>query len=550
MNEALLVTTPEQAAFYRSHGFWSGLTLYERFSKCSKLAGSAVALRVGAKSVTYDEVLARIDVLAEELGNAGVGKGDVVAVQAGNGLDLPIVHLALNRIGAVFMPMHNSFRAREIRHLLQSSRAVAAFVPIDSPSFDFIQAYSLLLNELPNMRCLFALPHKDGEFVGLANLARRPNRPARAELGECRSDDLAHIMLSSGTTSMPKISLFTSDNLLAMIDGLIGATNMTASDIGGALAPMGTGATGYWMPVLAPLMISASAVILERWSPEEAVKLLIESHCTFATAIPTQILRMLPCLKECRRDDFRSFRFFNTAGAPLPYEAAQEVEQLMGCAIQQVYGASDGGVPTMGSVEDRQNKRLSTVGRVVSGRVCEIRDNEGRVLPAGETGEVCWTTPDKSFGYLNDLAASKAVFDSRGFYKSGDLGVFDDEGYLRIVGRIKDMILRGGRNVSPRLIEEALEAHPAVAEVAVAAMPHTELGEQACAFVVLKSGMSLDFQMMLEFLEQRGVAKWQRPERLELLDELPKSAGAKISKRALSELVTRKLKEEAPTAGS
>jgi non-ribosomal peptide synthetase component E (peptide arylation enzyme) len=136
---------------------------------------------------------------------------------------------------------------------------------------------------------------------------------------------------------------------------------------------------------------------------------------------------------------------------------------------------------------------------VVPGRVCEIRDSGGKPLPAGETGEVCWTTPDKSFGYLNDIDAAKAVFDDRGLYKSGDLGVFDDDGYLRIVGRIKDMILRGGRNISPRLIEESVH------EVAVAAMPHAELGEQACAFVVLKEGASLDFETMIFFLDRQGV---------------------------------------------
>jgi non-ribosomal peptide synthetase component E (peptide arylation enzyme) len=254
---------------------------------------------------------------------------------------------------------------------------------------------------------------------------------------------------------------------------------------------------------------------------------------------------MLPYLEKRSSRDFDAFRFFNTAGAPLPREAAQRIEEVMDCAMQQVYGASDGGVPTMGTVADPRDKRLTTVGRVLPGRVCEIRDSGGHVLPAGQSGEVCWTTPDKSYGYLNDIEASKAVFDDRGFYKSGDLGVFDDQGYLRIVGRIKDMILRGGRNISPRLIEESLESHPSVHEVAVAAMPHAELGEQACVFVVLKENATLDFEMMISFLDQQGVAKWQWPERLEIMKELPKSAGAKISKKALTEFVTSKMRTEA-----
>jgi non-ribosomal peptide synthetase component E (peptide arylation enzyme) len=545
MNEALHVTTPEQAAAYRSQGYWGGLTLYERFAKSASLDGSAVAIRVGAHSVNYRDLLHRISELAEEFKRADIRKGDVVAVQAGNGLDLPVVHLALNRIGAIFMPMHDSFRMPELRHLLKSSRTVAAVAPASHTSFDFAQAYATLLDELSTMQCVFALPHQAGQYIGLKRLAGSETNAPRPESGTCGSGDLAHIMLSSGTTSMPKISLFTSDNLLAMIDGFVGATEITSSDVACAIAPMGTGATGYWMPVLAPLMTAGSTVILDRWVAEEAVDLIVENRCTYATAIPTQILRMLPYLEKRSSKDFEAFRFFNTAGAPLPREAAKQIEDVMDCAMQQVYGASDGGVPSMGAVRDPRDKRLTTVGKVLPGRVCEIRDPGGHVLPAGQAGEVCWTTPDKSFGYLNDMQASRAVFDARGFYRSGDLGVFDNEGYLRIVGRIKDMILRGGRNISPRLIEETLESHPSVREVAVAAMPHAELGEQACAFVVLKENASLDFDAMISFFDRQGVARWQWPERLEIMAELPKSAGAKISKKALTEFITSKIRAEA-----
>jgi non-ribosomal peptide synthetase component E (peptide arylation enzyme) len=545
MNRALQVTSAAQAAAYRSQGYWGGLTLYERFARSVAAAGSSVAIQIGRDAVSYKELLRRVDTLTNEFRHADIRKGEVVAVQAGNGLDLPVIHFALNSVGAIFMPMHDSFRLPEIRHLLQSSQAVAAVVPAAHPSFDFAGAYATLLNELPAMQRVFTLPHVNGKYVGLGPLASSKARAvSRPEGDECQSGDLAHVMLSSGTTSMPKISLFTSDNLLAMIDGFVGATEMTRADIACAIAPMGTGATGYWMPVLAPLMMAASTVIIERWAPEDAVKWIVEGRCTYATAIPTQILRMLPYLEDRCSRDFETFRFFNTAGAPLPRDAAKKVEEVMGCAMQQVYGASDGGVPTMGNVKDPQEKRLTTVGRVVPGRVCEIRDSAGNALPAGETGEVCWTTPDKSFGYLNDIDAAKAVFDDRGFYKSGDLGVFDDDGYLRIVGRIKDMILRGGRNISPRLIEESLEGHTSVHEVAVAAMPHPELGEQACAFVVLKEGASLDFDTMISFLDRQGVAKWQWPERLEILKELPKSAGAKISKKVLTDFVTRKIRTE------
>lgn len=313
-------------------------------------------------------------------------------------------------------------------------------------------------------------------------------------------------------------------------------------DIGAALAPMGTGATGYVFPVLAPLCHGGTSVILDRWSdPAVAVDLIASQRCTFATAIPTQMALMVPALEQRQKTDFDDFRCFNNAGAPLMAEIGHKIESLMSCRVQSVYGSTDGGVPCMTSIEDPAERRIGTVGRVLPGRSFELRAPDGKTVGAGEIGEVCWRSPDKSFGYLNDLDASKVVFDEPGFYRSGDLGHLEQDGYLRIVGRAKDMVLRGGRNISPRMIEEHLIAHPAVREVAVAAMPHTVLGEQACAFVVLREGQSLDLGVAVEFLKARKLSVWQLPERLEVMSELPCSAGGKVMKNKLTEWIAAKL---------
>jgi non-ribosomal peptide synthetase component E (peptide arylation enzyme) len=184
------------------------------------------------------------------------------------------------------------------------------------------------------------------------------------------------------------------------------------------------------------------------------------------------------------------------------------------------------------------------VGRVVSGCECEIRDADGKPLPAGQPGEVVWRGADKSWGYLGDDDETAATFTRDGFYKSGDVGVFDEDGYLRIVGRIKDMILRGGRNISPRTIEDLLIQHPAVVEVAVAAMPDPTLGERACAFVMLRPGARLAFEEMVAFLKEQEIAIWQLPERLEIVSDFPRGAGGKIVKKQLTAMVTEKLEAE------
>jgi non-ribosomal peptide synthetase component E (peptide arylation enzyme) len=352
-------------------------------------------------------------------------------------------------------------------------------------------------------------------------------------------------MLSGGTTALSKISRFSSNDLFVLLSHASEGCDFSEADVVAALAPAGTGATGYVYPFLMPLLHGATGVILDRWGdPAEAVDLIVDNRCTYAVGIPTQLTRMVEPLETRRPEAFAAFRAFLNAGAPLPYDTAAAVERLMGCRVQTSYGATDGGVPTMTTIHDPDDKRLRTVGRVRKGVECEIRDPDGKALPAGESGEVVWRSADKSWGYLGDDEQTAAAFTQDHFYKSGDIGRFDEDGYLQIVGRIKDMILRGGRNISARLIEDLLLQHPSVLDVAAAPMPDPVLGERACAFVVLKPGLTLGFDEMVDFMKARKVAVFQLPERLEIMDDLPRGPGGKVTKTKLTALVADKLKAE------
>jgi len=284
-------------------------------------------------------------------------------------------------------------------------------------------------------------------------------------------------------------------------------------------------------------------VMMERWSdPAEAVDLVVANRCTCATAIPTQMTQMLPHIEARRPEDFTAFTRFNNAGAALPYDTGIKIESLMGCKVQCMYGTTDGGVPAMTTMRDPQEKRIRSVGRILPECDCVLWDEAGVPVAAGEEGEIVWRSPTKSFGYMNQPDETASAWSEDRFYRSGDLGRFDADGYLHIVGRVKDMILRGGRNISPRTAEEALIKHPAVLEVAVAAMPDPVMGERACAFVVLRPGRVLSFGEMIAFLKADGVSVFDMPERLELMAELPRSTGGKYQKNKLTALVSEKLK--------
>ena len=541
------LTPPELAARFRALGYWKDVTVFERFQAAAARYPHKIAIIDGERQFTYSGLRATIDRIATHLLGFGIPRGGVVAVQNKNSVELAMMHLAAQRIGRLFMPLHDSWREVEVEHCLRQAQVSTLVIPGVYRDFDHVAMIDGMRARLPLLEHVFVIEHRKGSFRDFAELLQ----PVEIDTAALRAerpdpDEPATVMLSGGTTSLSKISRYSSNNLLNMLDAYAEASGYGPDEVSAAIAPAGTGATGYVFPILTPLLHGATSVILTRWKdPEEAVQLILRHRCTHATAIPTQLTLMVPYLERRKVEDFNLFKVCTNAGAPMPYATAEKVERLMGCKIQSLYGATDGGTPTMTSSDDPREKRLSTVGRVARGCECELWDATGKPAPVGEPGEVVWRGPDKSWGYLGDPAATAAAFTADTFfYKSGDLGQFDAEGYLHIVGRIKDMILRGGRNVSPRSCEEPLIKHPAVLEVAVAPMPDPVLGERACAFVMLKPGMSLTFEEMVSYLKDCKIAVWQLPERLEILDDMPRSTGGKIAKARLTELVTGKLKAE------
>jgi acyl-CoA synthetase (AMP-forming)/AMP-acid ligase II len=542
----LPLTSAAEAERYRRSGAWPDETFYERFARYAVQYADKTAIVEANRSLTYRELLGHVQALSRGLLDAGIGPGSVVSMQLPNSAEQPMVHLALNRIGALAVPIHDAWHEAELPHLLKTSRAVAAIVPSSYRELDYPALYARLRPGLPHLKRVFSIGAANPYADSFESLFERGSEAAVAALGPIDPDAPGDVMLSSGTTSLPKASVFSSNNLLALLAPFFRRIRITSDDIAGALAPAGTGAIGYVYPMLSPLLNGATSVILDRWTePEIAIDLICRHRCTYAFAVPTQLAQSLAAIKARPRSDFAAFRCFVNAGAPLGPEVGRQIEEHMSCKIFGIYGATDGGVATSTDFDDTQEQRLTTVGRPQD--ECELRlvDEVGDPVPPGHSGEIQWRSADKSYGYLNDPDATASAFTQDRFYRTGDLGVLDGNGYLRVVGRVKDMILRGGRNISPRLIEEMVSRHPLVLDVAVAAYPCPVMGERACAFVVVQKGASLSFPALIEFLHSQQMPTWQLPERLELMDELPKSAGGKIMKNKLREFVAAKVKAEA-----
>lgn len=543
MTLSLPLTDPARAASYRAAGQWRDVTIAQLFVQTAERLPQKTAIVIDQQRISYAAMLRDVSSVAGGLLELGLKPGDVVAAQLPNSYEIPLLHLACNMAGLLFMPLHDSWRALEIEHLLRRAHVKVVITPAVYRDFDHLAMINDLRGELPSLAAHYIAGDSPVGALDFADLLL--SAPLSGDAIETHRPDPdlpAAIMLSGGTTAISKISRYSSNNLIAMLDLARDAVGFSEDDVAAALAPAGTGATGYVYPVLMPLLNGATSVILSKWGDAaEAVDMVIRERCTYAVAIPAQLAKLVPALEKRTAAELSDLRVITNAGAPLPYETATQVERLTGAIVQSIYGATDGGTPTMTRIDDPVDKRLTSVGRVVRGCECELRGDDGSRAAAGQSGEILWRGADKSWGYLGDDQQTAEAFTEDQFYRSGDLGQFDDDGYLRIVGRIKDMILRGGRNISPLVIEEALARHPDVEDVAVVAIADPVLGERACAVLITRNDADLALEDAVSFLKSQGLAVWQLPERIEIVDLFPRSAGGKTLKRDLAELVKQRM---------
>jgi acyl-CoA synthetase (AMP-forming)/AMP-acid ligase II len=492
------------------------------------------------RSLTYRQVVRLSENVAAALLGLGIKRGDVVAIQAPNWAELPILHFATDRIGAIFLPLSEGFRSRELIHLLTQSRARVVFCPVEFRGSSSMALIEQIRGELPDLAHLVTLrAAAELSFEAMSEDDNWRNERGAAWLADKRasSDAPSHVMVSSGTTGLPRCSLFSDNNtIVKLLQQYVQAAQISSTDVAAAFAPAGTGATGYNYPILSMLLVGGTCVMLEHWSGQkidQALDLLERHACTVAVAVPAQLAKLVqaPGLENY---NFGALRVITNSGAKLPPSVAEAAERLFGCKVQGIYGTSEAGATAMTRIDDAVEKRRATVGLPLEGQEVQILADDGAVLGAGEVGEVCWRGANKSYGFLNDPEGSRKVWGEEGWLQSGDLGCLDADGYLHIVGRKKDMIIRGGQNINPGAIEEILMKHPDVSEIAIVAIADAVLGERIAACVVANGATPLSLESLKALILDSGLAVWHQPEFLVPLDELPRNAGGKIDKKSLS----------------
>ncbi|MBX3023559.1 AMP-binding protein [bacterium] len=515
---------PEQIRRRHAAGEWGDEPLGACFARTCRAHGARVALIDGDRRLTFADWDRRSAAVAQGLRRLGVERGDVVAYQLPNWWEAAVLFLAAARIGAVVNPLLPMFRERELAFTLRQSAARVLAIPGELRGCDHPALIARLRADAPALRTVLVVraPAPDGTQPFADLLADAPAPSVAVD-----PDGLLMLMYTSGTTADPKGVLHTHNTLLAEVRSLERVHALTPADRTLMPSPL-THISGVIHAILTPALLGTSVVLMERWDAVAALSLIAAERISYMVGAPT----FLQDLSDRAPAGGTSLRLFSCGGAPVSTELVRRARVALGCVAKRVYGSTEFPTITTTDVTDAETMGGVSEGRVIAPAELRIVDDRGRPLPPGGEGEVQARGPECCVGYA-DPALNADAFTADGWFRTGDLGAVDAAGYLRISGRLKEIVIRKGEKFSLAELEAAIARHPAVAEVCVVALPDSRTGERACAVVLPRAGAVLTLAELARFLLAAGLAKPKLPEQLELVDALPRTDSGKIHRAAV-----------------
>jgi cyclohexanecarboxylate-CoA ligase len=526
-----------------AQGHWFDRTINDDLDACvaaypDKLALTTLKVESGElRRFTYRELGEIVDRLALGLARLGIGRNDVVAMQLPNGWQFTALYLACSRIGAVLNPLMHIFRERELSFMLNHGEAKLLVVPRVFRGFDHEAMARALKPGVPSLEHIVVVDGSgpDAFDALLAGHADLQGSDAAGILSRHRPspDDITQLLYTSGTTGEPKGVMHSANTLMANIVPYAERLALNQHDVVLMASPMAH-QTGFMYGLMMPLMLRAGAVLMDSWEPRKAVELIRTEGATFTMA-STPFLSDLTKTVEEGGQPVPSLKSFLCAGAPIPGPLVERARSVLGSKIVSAWGMTEAGAVTLIKLDDPDELAFSTDGCPLPGVELKVVDVDGKELPAGRIGNLLVRSCSSFGGYLKRPQLNGT--DEDGWFNTGDLARRDANGYIRISGRSKDVIIRGGENIPVLEVEALLYKHPAVAQVAIVAYPDERLGERACAVVVPKAGQHLDFEGMVAFLKAQRIALQYIPERLIVRDAMPATPTGKVQKFKLREML-------------
>jgi len=537
-----------EAQEYYDAGCWSTETFGDLLTRQAEAWGDKTFITDGTVSYTYAQLRDRSAQLAVGLRGRGLQAGDRVLVQLPNWAEFVIVAAAVARLGAIMVPVMPIYRQNEVGHVLDDAQVSVVVRASTFKGFDFLYMYRDLSGTRAAVHTIVAVRGEvepDAVVVPLEAVVADVDPAAAAEeIGTpATADDPYVIVYTSGTTARPKGCVHTFNTYASGARSLTGAFAFTSDDVGFSPSPI-THTTGLVTGVLIPLITGGSTHVMAEWDPRDGLREIARYRCTVSVTATTFIQMVLDVFDPAEHDA-SSMRVWVSAGAPIPRSVVERARALLpGACILSLYGRSENLATTTCTVDDDPEKSLVSDGAALPFAHVQVVDELGTEVATGEEGDIAYKGPSHMLGYLGRPQETAELYTPAGFSRSGDLGRMDEDGYVRVTGRTKDIVIRGGMNISVREIEDLLLEHAGVRSAAVVGMPDERLGERLCCYVVPSDPTappSLDD--LKSYLQERGLAVQKAPERLELVAALPMTATGKIQKHLLRQDVARKVEK-------
>jgi cyclohexanecarboxylate-CoA ligase len=519
---------------FREAGYWLDKTVDQLLTEAVEKTPDKVAIvadradRDQARRFTHRELEQLANRAASSLLRLGVGRGEVVTVQLPNWWEFVVTAFACSKIGAIMNPVMPILRERELLYILNFCQAKIFIVPNRYRGFDYAAMAQGMRADLPHLKHVIVA---DGEGETGFERMLLSSEPDELPSG-LRPDDVAVLMFTSGTTGEPKGVMHTSNSLIACCKALSGRFGLDSGDVLLVASPVGH-MTGYAAIVLLSVYLGGTMILQDVWEARRGVGLMAREGVSY-TAASTPFLSDICDAVKAGAPQPNSLRSFLCGGAPIPSVLIERAAAELGLTVCSLWGMTEVLSGTLTEPARAAEKSARTDGRPLEGMEVKVVDAEGRPAPTGEPGRLLVRGAQMFKGYYK--RPELPTFDNDGWFDSGDLAYMDKDGYIRISGRVKDILIRGGENVPVVEIENLLYKHPAVSAVAVVGFPDARLGERGCAFIVPRSGSTIDLTAVQAYLGEARMAKQFWPERVELVADLPRTASGKIQKFKLREI--------------
>ncbi|HBE2773053.1 TPA: medium-chain fatty-acid--CoA ligase [Escherichia coli] len=535
-----LTFNEQRRAAYRQQGLWGDASLADYWQQTARAMPDKIAVvdNHGA-SYTYSALDHAASCLANWMLTKGIESGDRIAFQLPGWCEFTVIYLACLKIGAVSVPLLPSWREAELVWVLNKCQAKMFFAPTLFKQTRPVDLILPLQNQLPQLQQIVGVD-KLAPATSSLSLSQilADNTPLTTAI-TTHGDELAAVLFTSGTEGLPKGVMLTHNNILASERAYCARLNLTWQDVFMMPAPLGH-ATGFLHGVTAPFLIGARSVLLDIFTPAACLALLEQQRCTCMLGATPFVYDLLNLLEK-QPADLSALRFFLCGGTTIPKKVARECQQR-GIKLLSVYGSTESSPHAVVNLDDPLSRFMHTDSYAAAGVEIKVVDGARKTLPPGCEGEEASRGPNVFMGYFDEPELTAHALDEEGWYYSGDLCRMDEAGYIKITGRKKDIIVRGGENISSREVEDILLQHPKIHDACVVAMPDERLGERSCAYVVLKAPHhSLSLEDVVAFFSRKRVAKYKYPEHIVVIEKLPRTASGKIQKFLLRKDILQRL---------